>query len=314
MACKFVKSLKLCNIHKISNYIEHIQQDINTKYFSSTSNKEILSPSFGLIFDIDGVLVRGKQVLPGVQDTFMNKLTNSGGRFVVPTVFVTNAGNSLAADKAKQLTEWLGVEVEEDQVVMSHTPIKMLHKYHTKHTLISGQGPMEEIAKRLGFNKVVTVDSIRNAHPLLDCVDHRRRVSLKDVQSGKVVPSPIDPVEAIAVIGEPVRWETNLQLIIDLLLTNGNPNELPPTVPYPHIPVIASNMDLLWMSEATMPRFGHGTFLVCLESLYKKITGHDLIYDHLVGKPCELTYQYAVQLLLKQVSQPQQLIRLYGIG
>jgi hypothetical protein len=41
----------------------------------------------------------------------MNKLTNSGGRFVVPTVFVTNAGNSLAADKAKQLTEWLGVEV-----------------------------------------------------------------------------------------------------------------------------------------------------------------------------------------------------------
>lgn len=25
-------------------------------------------------------------------------------------------------------------------------------------------------------------------------------------------------------------------------------------------------------------RFGHGAFLVCLESLYKKITGQDLIY------------------------------------
>lgn len=64
-----------------------------------------------MIFDIDGVLVRGKQVIPGVSDTFKNKLTNKDGKFVVPTVFVTNAGNSLAADKALQLSEWLGVEV-----------------------------------------------------------------------------------------------------------------------------------------------------------------------------------------------------------
>ena len=32
-------------------------------------------------------------------------------------------------------------------------------------------------------------------------------------------------------------------------------------------------MDLQWMAEAVMPRFGHGAFLLCLESLYKKITG-----------------------------------------
>lgn len=57
------------------------------------------------------MLVRGKAVIPGVSDTFKSKLTNSDGKFVVPTVFVTNAGNSLAVDKAKQLSEWLGVEV-----------------------------------------------------------------------------------------------------------------------------------------------------------------------------------------------------------
>ncbi|KAL1462757.1 hypothetical protein WDU94_014568 [Cyamophila willieti] len=307
MSCKLFKTINWCQ--KRMN-IDLPQGIISIKCFSTQSKP----PSFGLIFDIDGVLVRGKAVLPGVSNTFKSKLTNQDGKFVVPTVFVTNAGNSLAADKAKQLSEWLGVEVREDQVVMSHTPIKMLHKYHQKHTFISGQGPMEEIAKRLGFNKVATVDNVRSAHPLLDCVDHRRRVTLKDVQSGKVVPTDLSPIEAIAVIGEPVRWETNLQLIIDLLLTNGNPNQLPASVPYPHIPVIASNMDLLWMSEANIPRFGHGTFLVCLESLYKKITGYDLKYDYLVGKPCELTYQYAVQLLLKQVQQPQELVTLYGIG
>lgn len=311
MACKVVpKNFSYC--HQLKKLLKNNKSFQGTIRCYSTSKEN--TASFGLIFDIDGVLVRGKQVLPGVSDTFKNKLTNQEGKFIVPTVFVTNAGNSLASDKALQLSEWLGVEVREDQVVMSHTPIKMLHKYHNKHTFISGQGPMEEIGKRLGFSKVVTVDSIRHAHPLLDCVDHRRRVSSKDLKTGKVVPTPLSTIEAIAIIGEPVRWETNLQLILDLLLTNGNPNHLPASVPYPHIPVIASNMDLLWMSEASIPRFGHGTFLVCLESLYKKITGYDLIYDYLVGKPCELTYQYAVQLLLKQVSQPQQLTTLYGIG
>ena len=55
--------------------------------------------------------------------------------------------------------------------------------------------------------------------------------------------------------GEPVRWETNLQLIIDVLITNGLPVEAPEEIPYPHIPVLACNMDLMWMSEACMPRY-----------------------------------------------------------
>ena len=53
-------------------------------------------------------------------------------------------------------------------------------------------------------------------------------------------------------------------------------------------PILACNMDLQWMAEAVMPRFGHGAFLVSLENLYKKITGRDLIYTALVGKPSEV--------------------------
>ena len=55
--------------------------------------------------------------------------------------------------------------------------------------------------------------------------------------------------------GEPVRWETNLQLILDVLLTNGYPTNLPTTIPHPHIPVLACNMDLVWMAESNMPRY-----------------------------------------------------------
>jgi len=62
------------------------------------------------MFDIDGVIVRGKQLLPNVKEAFQ-LLTDSNGRFKIPTVFVTNAGNTLRQNKAEQLTKWLGVKV-----------------------------------------------------------------------------------------------------------------------------------------------------------------------------------------------------------
>lgn len=67
-------------------------------------------PSFGLLFDIDGVIVRGKKIIPKVPETF-KRLINAEGKFRIPTVFLTNAGNGLTAEKAKRLSEWLNIEV-----------------------------------------------------------------------------------------------------------------------------------------------------------------------------------------------------------
>ena len=44
--------------------------------------------------------------------------------------------------------------------------------------------------------------------------------------------------------GEPVRWETPLQLIIDVLLTDGKPSKPPKFIPYPHIPVLVRVPDV----------------------------------------------------------------------
>ena len=70
-------------------------------------------------------------------------------------------------------------------------------------------------------------------------------------------------------MGEPKRWEQSLQLLLDVLRTDGKPDEVPATFPEEHIPVVACNMDLQFMERAAMPRFGHGAFLLCLEALYK---------------------------------------------
>ena len=60
-----------------------------------------------------------REVLPFAPNAF-RKLVDDAGRFRVPTVFVTNAGNRMRRSKAEQLSNWLGIEVTEDQVVMSH--------------------------------------------------------------------------------------------------------------------------------------------------------------------------------------------------
>ncbi|KAI4901440.1 hypothetical protein NFI96_014726 [Prochilodus magdalenae] len=254
-------------------------------------------PGFGLLFDIDGVLVRGRTPIPAAKKAFQ-KLVDSKGQFVVPVVFVTNAGNCLRQKKADQLSHLLGVPISQDQVMMSHSPLKMLRKYHDKYVLVSGQGPVLDIAKNVGFTKVVSIDELRESFPLLDMVDHNRRPKLP---SSPIVNLP--KVEAVVLFGEPIRWETNLQLIIDVLLTNGNLSNAYENSHSSHLPLLACNMDLMWMAEAQAPRFGHGTFMVCLENIYKKITGRDLKYEALMGKPSELTYHYAEYLIREQAAE-----------
>lgn len=46
------------------------------------------------------------------------------------------------------------------------------------------------------------------------------------------------------------------------------------------------------MSEAPNPRLGHGGFLLCLESIFEKLTGQQLEYNTILGKPCLFTYRY----------------------
>uniref|UniRef100_A0A8B9TDY7 Haloacid dehalogenase-like hydrolase domain-containing 5 n=1 Tax=Anas platyrhynchos TaxID=8839 RepID=A0A8B9TDY7_ANAPL len=268
-------------------------------------------PAFGFLFDIDGVLVRGSQVLPAAREAF-RRLAGAGGRLRVPVVFLTNAGNCLRAAKARELAQALGLQVSPEQVILSHSPLRLFSQFHRRCMLVAGQGPVEENAHNLGFKNVVTIEALRKAYPLLDMVDQSRRP--------KELPPPttgFPTIEGVILFGEPVRWETSLQLIIDVLLSNGSPGAELKEIPYPHLPVLACNMDLLWMAEAKMPRFGHGTFLLCLENIYKKVTGRELKYEALIGKPSTVTYRYAEYLIHEQAKKQgwnSPIRRLYAIG
>lgn len=277
---------------------EHFSQ-VYCRFFSTggrglSSNK----PNFGILFDIDGVIVRGRTVLPSAPEAFQKLVNPATRQFEVPCVFVTNAGNSLRQEKADKLSEWLGVSVTEDQVVMAHSPLKMYTEFHNQHVLVSGQGPVEFIARSLGFTNVTTMDQLRHAYPTLDAVDHKRR---RAAPCGfeKYFPK----LDAVVLFGEPVRWETSLQLLIDVIISNGQPSSAPQGVPKTNIPILACNMDLQWMAEAVMPRFGHGAFLHCLETLYKKITSNELAYTGMIGKPSEITYRHSEHVLQQEAAK-----------
>ncbi|XP_066237237.1 haloacid dehalogenase-like hydrolase domain-containing 5 isoform X2 [Saccopteryx leptura] len=161
----------------------------------------------------------------------------------------------------------------------------------------------------------VPVVFVTNAGNILQC---GKAQELSDLLGFKPLPRNDFPaIEGVLLLGEPVRWETSLQLIMDVLLSNGNPGTGLVMAPYPHLPILASNMDLLWMAEAKMPRFGHGTFLLCLETIYHKVTGRELRYEGLMGKPSILTYQYAEELLRQQAERrgwTAPIRKLYAVG
>ncbi|XP_042261874.1 haloacid dehalogenase-like hydrolase domain-containing 5 [Thunnus albacares] len=261
----------------------------------------------GVLFDVDGVLVRGGSLIPAARRAF-RKLLDRNNNFMFPVVFVTNAGSCQREDKAKHLSHLLDVQIAPEQVVLSHSPLQMLKSFHQKCVLVSGQGPLTDITRTLGFQKVVSIEQLRDHHPLLDMVDHNRRP--------KLPASPLQnfpQIEAIVLFGEPIRWETNLQLLMDVLLTNGRPaSAYDPQLPA-QLPVLACNIDLMWMAEAPSPRFGHGMFLLCLESVYRKLTGRELQYQALLGKPSLLTYQYAEHLLRLQ-NHNHKLTTIYAVG
>ncbi len=62
------------------------------------------------MFDIDGVLVRGKTILPAAREA-MKKLCK-GGKWQVPVCFMTNGGGITEDEKAQQLSQWLDAPVE----------------------------------------------------------------------------------------------------------------------------------------------------------------------------------------------------------
>ncbi|CAF1051022.1 unnamed protein product [Rotaria sp. Silwood1] len=271
-------------------------------------------PNFACFFDIDGVITKGPNFITVAKPAIQTLI-----QLNVPIVFVSNTC-MLESDKAKQLSALLEVTIHPEQIVLAQTPMRTLTDFHNKHVLVSGQGQAEDIARMIGFKSITTIEKVCEAFPELDMVNHMNRVRLSEMirTQGLVHDENFRPIEAIVLLGEPIQWERSLQVIIDLLLTDGNPaivSDDSNTI-HDHIPIIACNRDLVFKAAADLPRFGHGAFLTCLETLYKSLSGNDLKYTAFVGKPFEISYQYA-EIIANKIAlanDQQKIDKIYFIG
>lgn len=269
-----------------------------------------LSSSFGLLVDIDGVLIRGSRTIPGTVEAF-DKLSDHKGNLKHPVVFLTNGSYRSEDAKAEELSEKLKVNIRGDQIVLVNTPLKTFTDWHDRNVFFAGQGSsLCTAARDLGFKNPVTISDVLRDIPMFNVISHRNRLAL---DSG-VLPDKLPdyfPIHGIVIANTPVDWDSHVQFLLDLLLTSG---KLRSSDRNSQLPLIACNPDLVWASEYHLPRLACGAFVHMLAALYAEMSGRELEVTW-CGKPTEVTYTYALDILRAQAAAlGVTLGQVYGIG
>ncbi|KAF8072704.1 Retrovirus-related Pol polyprotein from transposon TNT 1-94 [Scenedesmus sp. PABB004] len=257
-------------------------------------------PAF--VFDIDGVLLRGREPLPTAREAVARLCPH--GTWSLPVCFLTNGGGVPEADKAAQLSSLLGVPVSEGQVVLSHTPMRALAgRLGQAPVLVVGRGDCARVARGYGFTKVLTTAELAAALPpgALPFAPAPPAPAAR----GGVCPvrelgwgSKAAPLAAVLVMADSADWYRDLQLLVDVISGHGVPTRQQPLPGSRGVEVFFSNPDLLWAAEYSRPRLGQGAFSTALTALLARLgVALDATF---FGKPHAEPYRLAEALLAQQ--------------
>ncbi|KAK0940881.1 hypothetical protein LTR29_007599 [Friedmanniomyces endolithicus] len=270
-------------------------------------------PDYAFAFDIDGVLLRSSNPLPGAHEalTYLQRQR-------IPFILLTNGGGKSETERVAELSEKLNVELNVDMFVQSHTPFAEMHEYKDKTVLVVGgdYDKCQLVAKdHYGFQNVVTPGDIVSAHPDIWPFS---KVFMDYYKSfAKPLPKPINPstpsetlkIDAIFVYNDPRDWGLDSTIILDLLLSSRgrlgtlSPQNGSPTLPNrgyqqdAQPPLYYSNPDLWWAASHPLPRLGQGGFRVAFAGLWDAVTGGAKLEYTMFGKPHQLTYEFAERRL-----------------
>ena len=229
----------------------------------------------GATFDIDGVLVRGNEQLPGARDALL-LLAHAG----VPFIYLTNGGGEREWKKAAKLEKLLGIPVHPDQIVLSHTPLRpRIAQHKDERILVLGCREVVDVARSYGATRPVDISTLAHDDP--------SRYPFKSYDL-RPAPDGEDPIRAVYMLHDPNDWGVEIQITMDVLrggapLGSGKSQS---------IPMFASNPDLTFAGLHAVPRLAAGSFIVALRSVWREVTGSELIVEQ-VGKPTATTFSFA---------------------
>ena len=234
----------------------------------------------GFSFDIDGVLLRGNTPLPHARESLL-RLNDAG----VPWVLLTNGGGELEWKKAEKLSSILDLQIDPEQVILSHTPLRpVVRSFAEQRILVLGCRDVLSVARSYGALKLIDAPSLAADDPTRYPFIH---------SEFRPAPYRDEPISAVFVLHDPNSWGSEIQLTLDVLrggvpLGSGGSTQA--------VPLFVSNPDLLFAGIHPVPRLAAGAFLVALSAVWRDVTGSELVVSR-YGKPSAETFNFAREQL-----------------
>lgn len=259
-----------------------------------TEGGQITTDKFAFAFDIDGVLIRGGQVIPEAIQAM--KMLNGQNTYniKVPYIFVTNGGGKTEEERCIQLSNQLQLEVSPGQFICGHTPMRDLAAKYKTVLVVGGDGDKcRQVAQGYGFKDVITPGDIIKDNT--DTTPFRKLTEEEYNHSVKRNYGEIE-IEAIFVFADSRDWAGDQQIILDLCMSkNGRLGTRSATFDEGP-PVFFAHNDVIWATSHAFSRIGMGALRASLEAMFKAITGKEL-KTVAFGKPQMGTFEFATRLL-----------------
>jgi len=254
---------------------------------------------YGILCDIDGVLIKDGQPIPFARQAIESWQKQERARLL----FVTNASGIREHDKAIKTNQQLGLELDcgyeirSHQMIVAQTPMRSLAEESSEISLrekrvlfvARDEDAMEYLlTHEYGFRNVVPFSRFAADHAYLLPYTHAKHENFLASQNTE----DEEPIHAIFVLDYPKCWDDALQVLVDLLLSDGRVGH-PCPVDTQVVQLYFANPDFVYAGNYKLPRFTQGAFRDCLNLLYSKMNGGRQLQLTEYGKPFKSTYDYA---------------------
>ncbi|KAF8170279.1 HAD-like domain-containing protein [Mycena galopus ATCC 62051] len=256
------------------------------------------NPPLAFVFDIDGVLIRGEDVLPPAKRALLMLEGGNPFNIKLPYILLTNGGGVSEPERCEKLSTKLGFEIHPRQYIQAHTILNLMAPQYTNTPVLvlGGKlGQVREVAASYGFNKAYTSHDVLAWNPSVwpfHQLTDTERAATKEVDFSQT------PISAVFVFHDPRNWALDVQVICDVIQSAG-------VIGGPYVPLdkqtnpvklVFCNPDLIWRSDFDRPRLGQGAFKAAFQSVFKELTGSEYPYTQF-GKPTHATYDFATHVL-----------------
>ncbi|KAF8051699.1 hypothetical protein N665_1682s0004 [Sinapis alba] len=260
---------------------------------STKSNR----PSYGIAFDIDGVILLGSSPVGGSPGA-LRRLYDDSGALKIPFLFLTNGGGLPESKRASEMSHLLDVPVSPLQMVQAHSPFrKLANRFGNELVVAAGKGEPAAVMSNYGFKNVISLDEYASYFVHIDpLAPYKKWMTGQDVnkktnnRSRQSVVS--ERVQAAFIVSDPVDWSRDIQVLCDILRTGGLPGKEIGSQPHLYF----ANDDLDYQTKFPTERLGMGAFRIALQSIFNRIHDKPLEYTSF-GKPNPFVFKNAEDVL-----------------